>query len=183
MRTLALEKQGESLIFPAQRSHPDEAMTFEVRMAPGAIGPDTHAHPLQEETFQVVEGRFIGTIDGKELVLEAGEEVLVERGAMHTFRNGHPDRELVLKVRLEPALGFEWMMVESARSAIRNGGDWKSMPMLEMGYIMHQMPGEYRVPGMPMFILNSLVALLHTLARLTGASKRITDRQAYYAGV
>lgn len=183
MRILELKKQGETLIFPTEHSRPDGDAYNEVRMAPSAIGPEPHIHLLQDELFQVVKGRFIGTIDGKEHVLEAGEEVMVKRGSVHTFRNGDPDQELVFKGKASPALHFEWMLVEMAKSAIHNGGSWKDLPLLEAGYVMHEMREEYKLAAIPAFIHGPLFALLHCLAKLTGAHRKLASKAEYYATV
>jgi quercetin dioxygenase-like cupin family protein len=181
MRILELQKQGEALLFPQHVTAPDDVLMGGLRLAPGAKGPEPHAHMLQEETFTVTQGRLIVTIDGKEQVLEVGQSATVLQDQVHTFRNGHADQTMEASVRLEPALNFEWMLHEMATSAIRNGGEWKSLPMLEVGYMLHELRAEYRLAGIPLFIQRPLFALLHGLARLTGAADRIAKREAYYA--
>ncbi len=181
MRVLELQKQGEALLFPQDVTAPDGVLIGAVRLAPGAKGPEPHAHMLQEETFTVTQGRLIVTIDGQEHVLEEGQSATVQLDQVHTFRNGHADRPMEAATRVEPALHFEWMLHEMATSAIRNGGEWKSLPMLEVGYMLHELRAEYRLAGIPLFIQRPLFALLHGLARLTGAADKIAKREAYYA--
>lgn len=118
-------------------------------LSPGAMGPELHAHLLQEETFTVIQGQLIVTIDGREHVLEEGQSATVHKGGVHTFRNG---------------------------------GDWKSLPLLEAGYVLHELRDEYRLAAIPAFVARPLFALLHRIARSTGAASKIADRQAYYAG-
>jgi len=183
MRILELKKQGEALIFPQEVTARDATLMGAVRLAPGALGPEPHVHLRQEETFTVTQGRLIVTMDGQEHVLEEGQSATVPQGGVHTFRNGHADRPMEAQVRVEPALHIEWMLHEMATSAIRNGGDWKSLPLLEAGFVLHELRDEYRFAAMPALISRPLFAVLHGLALLTGASKRIADREAYYAGV
>lgn len=54
---------------------------------PGASGPDEHVHPNCAETFSVVEGEVVFTLDGTDRTLGAGASVTVEAGTPHTFRN------------------------------------------------------------------------------------------------
>jgi len=183
MKILELQKQGETLLFPQEVTARDGTLMAGLRLSAGAMGPEPHAHLMQEETFTVTQGRLIVTMDGQEHVLEEGQSATVPQGSVHTFRNGHADRPMEAQVRVEPALHMEWMLHEMAVSAIRNGGDWKSLPLLEAGFVLHELRDEYRFAAMPAFIVRPLFALLHGLARLTGASKRIADREAYYARV
>lgn len=160
---------------------PNGVLLAALHLDPGAIGPEPHAHMLQEETFTVTRGRLIVTMDGQEHVLEVGQSATVKQGQVHTFRNGHADQPMKAAVRVEPALHLEWMLHEMATSAARNGGDRKSLPLLEAGYVLHELRAEYRLAGIPRFIQRPLFALLHGLARITGAAKRIERREAYYA--
>jgi len=54
---------------------------------PGAQGPPEHVHPSYAERFEVVEGELTVELDGEPQVLDAGEQVTVEAGQRHTFRN------------------------------------------------------------------------------------------------
>ncbi len=181
MRVLELQKQGEVLLFPQDVTAPDGILLGGLRLAPGANGPEPHAHMLQEETFTVTQGRLIVIIDGQEHMLEEGQSATVKQDQVHTFRNGHTDQPMEAAVRVEPAMHLEWMLHEMGTSAIRNGGDWKSLPLLEAGYVLHELRDEYRLAAMPAFVQRPLFALLHGLARLTGAADRITKRESYYA--
>jgi quercetin dioxygenase-like cupin family protein len=53
---------------------------------PGNAGPAEHIHPTYDEHFDVVQGEFIFTIDGRERRVCAGEQVLVPKGTRHCFR-------------------------------------------------------------------------------------------------
>ncbi|MFB6207155.1 MAG: cupin domain-containing protein [Haloglomus sp.] len=58
---------------------------------PGARGPPEHYHPGYAEQFEVVEGEFVFEVDGEARTLRAGEEITVEAGTPHTFRNESDD--------------------------------------------------------------------------------------------
>jgi hypothetical protein len=52
---------------------------------------------------------------------------------------------------------------------------------LEAGYVLHELRDEYRLAAIPAFVARPLFALLHRLARSTGAASKIADRRAYYS--
>lgn len=54
---------------------------------PGAQGPPEHFHPNYDEHFEVVEGEFVVEINGEPRVFQAGENLTVDAGVAHTFRN------------------------------------------------------------------------------------------------
>ena len=55
--------------------------------APGAVGPEPHIHPKQRELFAVTSGRMLATVGGVEHLLGPGDELQVQAGEAHTFRN------------------------------------------------------------------------------------------------
>jgi len=172
--TLALEAQGETLVFFGEADSSAPSVEFEVRMAPAAMGPEAHLHPKQNERFAVVSGRMLATVDGVEHALGPGEEVLARAGQVHSFVNGSPDEPLVFRCTVEPALNFQWFLTESAKSAIRTGGGhWKKASLLEAAWILHQIPGEYRLAGMPAFVQNLLIGTLARTATALGRTKNI----------
>jgi len=174
MTTLALEAQGETLVFFGEADGSAPSVEFEVRMAPAAVGPDPHVHPKQSERFAVVSGRMVTTVDGVVHALGSGEEVLVEAGQVHSFVNGSQVEPLVFRCTVEPALNFQWFLTESARSAIRTGGgSWRKASLLEGAWILHQVRGEYRLAGMPAFAQNLLIGSLARLASALGKTRNI----------
>jgi len=177
--TFALEGQGETLTFFGEADNAAPRVEFEVRIAPGAVGPEPHIHPKQSELFAVTSGRMLATVDGVEHVLGPGEELLVQPGEVHTFRNANEGEPLEFRCVVEPALNFQWMLTESAKSAIRTGGgNWKKASLLEAAYILRQIPGEYRLVGMPLVVQNLLLGTLATLAVLLGKARNIEPLRA-----
>jgi len=177
--TFALERQGETLTFFGEPDNAASRVEFEVRIAPGAVGPEPHIHPKQSELFAVTSGRMLATVDAVEHVLGPGEELLVQPGEVHTFRNASEGEPLEFRCVVEPALNFQWMLTESAKSAIRTGGgSWKKASLLEAAYILRQIPGEYRLVGMPLVVQNLLLGALATLAVLLGKARNIEPLRA-----
>jgi hypothetical protein len=107
-------------------------------------------------------------VDGREHELGPGEEVLIQPGQVHSFANARPSEPLVFRCTAEPALNLQWFLTEGAESAIRSGGSCKDASLLETAYILHQIPGEYRLAGMPAVLQDLLVGTLAKVATLLG---------------
>jgi len=73
---------------------------------PGGPAPPPHVHPRQREVFTLEEGDFELLIDGEWRRLAPGESVVVEAGAVHTYRNEGARTARVRTVH-EPGLSFE----------------------------------------------------------------------------
>ena len=49
-------------------------------------GPPPHIHSREDETFQVLEGEYEFTVDGKSFVANKGTTIFAPRGMPHTYR-------------------------------------------------------------------------------------------------
>jgi quercetin dioxygenase-like cupin family protein len=49
-------------------------------------GPPPHIHHREDETFQVLEGDYEFTVDGKRFVAKPGTTIFAPRGIPHTYR-------------------------------------------------------------------------------------------------
>ena len=49
-------------------------------------GPPPHIHSREDETFQVLEGEYEFTVDGKSFVAKKGTTIFAPRGIPHTYR-------------------------------------------------------------------------------------------------
>ena len=81
-------------------------LKISMEMAPGGYLPRPHAHPRAEERFEVATGRIEIKTDGKSRIADAGETVIVPRGAGHVWGNPFDDPATVV-VELRPALRVE----------------------------------------------------------------------------
>jgi quercetin dioxygenase-like cupin family protein len=82
---------------------------IEVEIAPGG-GPPPHEHSREDETFHVLSGEVVCTIDGERHLVRAGGAVFAPRGIPHTFRNDARAMARMLVV-LTPG-GFEAFFAE-----------------------------------------------------------------------
>jgi quercetin dioxygenase-like cupin family protein len=175
--TLNIEKQGESITFLAEADSTAQRAENEVRLAPGASGPPPHRHTKQREFFHVVSGSMIVIVEGKEHRAATGEMMVVEPGQVHTFANGSESDPLIIRGAVEPALHFQWFLSEMAKAAIRAGGSWRDVPLLEVGFLLYHVRDEYRLGGMPIFVQDLLFGALAWIAILVGRTKYIQPKE------
>ena len=83
-----------------------ESVEMEFVLPSGCVPPPPHLHPRQVEEYEVLEGSFDVTVDGRWQTLRPGESVSVPQGRLHTFRNRSG---AVVRVRNwhRPAVRFE----------------------------------------------------------------------------
>jgi len=78
------------------------------------IEPPAHTHTLEDESFQLLEGKMTFMIDGQEVHLEAGNFIHLPKGVNHGFKL-LSDTAKVL-IHLVPA-GLEEMFIELSQPA------------------------------------------------------------------
>lgn len=140
----------------------------------GKKGPGAHKHTLQTEGFEIISGRMVAIVNGKEVVAQAGETILVLPGESHSFVNGSTTEPLVAKFWYEPALNTEWMLQTMGEDAMKNGGDWDKMSILPAMYMFYQLRHEYRFAGMPYWLQDVIFGIGAGIAKMTGAAKKVS---------
>jgi mannose-6-phosphate isomerase-like protein (cupin superfamily) len=58
-----------------------------VTIAPQRSGPEVHTHADEDDSFYLLEGQLVFTVDGEDVTAGAGTFVLVPPGISHTFAN------------------------------------------------------------------------------------------------
>lgn len=58
-----------------------------ITMAPGAHGPEVHAHAAEDDSFYVLDGELVFELEEGDVHAPEGTFVLVPPGVEHTFRN------------------------------------------------------------------------------------------------
>ena len=174
---LNLEKEGEKFTFYGDTDSKAPAVEFNNVLAPGAKGPEPHVHTVQTETFHVISGTMIARVKGQEdKTLGPGEKIVIPPGTVHSFTNGSNVEPLETRIVVEPALDFQWFISEAAKSAIRNGGNWKDSPLPEVGHLMWLSRDQQGMGGLPYFIQYLLFGTLSIVARITGKAKNIAPK-------
>jgi mannose-6-phosphate isomerase-like protein (cupin superfamily) len=83
-----------------------------ITMAPGAKGPEPHAHAEEDDSFYVLDGELVFILDEGEVTAPAGTFVLVPPGVSHSFRNALDRPVRVLNIHT-PA-GFDRRLLAGA---------------------------------------------------------------------
>ena len=76
-----------------------------VTIAPQRSGPELHTHEAEDDSFFMLDGELVFTVDGDEVVAGAGTFVLVPPGVAHAFENRTDEPARLLNVHA-PA-GFD----------------------------------------------------------------------------
>jgi len=149
----------------AQDTH-GALLAFDDFLLAGYISPPEHVHPRQQERFEVISGSLGVRIDGRELVLRAGESVAVPPGTPHTIWNAG-EGETHLLVALQPALQTE-AFFETMFALARDGKtDSQGRPSLLQFAAGSSEYGMY-VTRPPISVQKALFAVLGPLARALG---------------
>ena len=101
----------------------------------GNNGPILHYHPIFDEHFKPASGSWILEADGEEVTLEAGEELLVKRGTVHTFRCVGEEGDFgVMVADIIPPVGFvnvtKFMMGLAQEGRLTSTGDPKLLQLM-----------------------------------------------------
>ena len=63
---------------------------------PPLVGPALHLHPHGAETFYVIEGSYIFTLDGKIIETEKGDFVVIPKNIPHKYKSGENGGQIVV---------------------------------------------------------------------------------------
>jgi mannose-6-phosphate isomerase-like protein (cupin superfamily) len=58
-----------------------------ITIQPRREGPESHVHRDEDDSFYMLEGELVFTVEGEEIVAGPGTFVLVPPGVSHTFAN------------------------------------------------------------------------------------------------
>lgn len=76
-----------------------------VTIEPRRAGPGPHAHDAEDDSFYMLEGELVFTVDGEDVTVGPGTFLLVPPGVAHTFAN-HSD-EPARFVNVHAPAGFD----------------------------------------------------------------------------
>jgi quercetin dioxygenase-like cupin family protein len=134
--------------------------------------PPLHYHPVQRESFDVLEGELRVVIGDDERVYRAGESFEVAPGVKHEM-SGAIDGETRALWRIQPAMRTA-EMIESVWLLAEDGKvDKKGMPSpLWLLSIAHRHRDELRLAGLPWPLQRAVLAIGAGVARLFGIRGR-----------
>jgi quercetin dioxygenase-like cupin family protein len=161
MKSIILKSTGETITFVKTGKDTEGAFAEVICTIPaGQEGPPPHLHPLQDEIFEVIEGKLELSARGKKIVLEEGESFNVSANTAHTFSNPL-DSETKFRATYKPALNIDYILVQGFDSL--NSQPNPNKPSLQMivdfDYMLKQIHGQYKFGGAPGIIFTFLAAI------------------------
>lgn len=161
MKTITLKSTGESITFVKTGKETEGAFTEIICNIPaGQNGPPPHIHPLQDEIFEVIEGKLVLLANGKKIVLEEGQSFNVTANTAHTFSNPH-DSETKFRATYKPALDIEYVLVQGfeALNSQSNPDKPGFQMMVDFDFLLREIHGQYKFAGVAGIIFTILAAI------------------------
>jgi quercetin dioxygenase-like cupin family protein len=160
---------GETITFlKTSEDTKGEYVLFELNCTKKGGVPFEHIHPLQTESFTILEGSVYFKLDGNEVHVKQGEKISVAPGSKHIFLNKE-DKTLRAIVEVRPALRFEHG-IETIFGLATDGkcNDKGQPPFLQMAVLTDYASGEFYLANLPIFLQKVLFSILSKVGRLMG---------------
>jgi quercetin dioxygenase-like cupin family protein len=173
-QTIEHPLSGERLTFlETAATTGGDLLKISIDMAPGGILGAAHVHPRAHEEFEVLSGRIQLKTSGKTRVADAGQRIIVPRGADHIWGNPFDDPATVA-VGLRPALKMETLF--ETLFGLANDGKLNTktqMPsFLQLILMAHEYRHDITLPGVGGVATRAVGAVLSPLARARGYRAR-----------
>jgi len=142
-------------------------LELEVTWAPGGEEPPKHFHPVQDESFEVLEGDLVARVGGEERELHTGDSLEIPRGVVHQMWNpaGAPARA-TWKTTPAGRTGEWFEAIDALRASGRIGKNGMPGP-LAFGVYLTEYADVFRLAG-PQPLLRPALRVLGVLGRLKG---------------
>lgn len=126
----------------------------------GQNGPGPHIHPLQEEYLEAVSGNLELSADGKKITLEPGQSFTVKANLSHSFAN-KTNEEIKFKAIYRPGLNIDYFLVQAfdGLNKLPNPKKPSFQMIVDIDFILKEIPGQYKVAGVPTFILTLFASI------------------------
>jgi quercetin dioxygenase-like cupin family protein len=167
--TLANPITGETIHFVETAADTNGEYTLiEVSVAPGGGVPMAHVHPLQSETFEVLEGELSLKAGRDRLVAGPGDVVTVAPGQVHRFWN-EGDSVARFRCTVAPALEFERFIETMFALAADGKLSKRGLPNpIRLATIANAHFADSRAPYVPAWLQKAGLAAGAALGRLLG---------------
>lgn len=160
---------GESITFLETAAETDgERFRMEIRIEAGRSGMagPVHFHPHQVETFHVLAGTPLFSMDGEASTAAAGDVVTIPRGVPHIFGNAGPG-ELHMISEYRPALQSTETFFEAFFGLAKETG--KERPnLLQTALTMYECRDYFVVTRPPPPLQRVMFPVLAAIARKRG---------------
>jgi quercetin dioxygenase-like cupin family protein len=167
-RELRLENRHTGEVMFLSRTHlesGEEAIRIRGSLPPGGDGPPLHIHTRETERGTVLSGKLGAVADGKEMILEAGEEFVFPAGQMHTWWNAG-DELLEIEGIAYPAADLDRYL--QAMFAVLNAGQAGRPSPFYAAHIARRHRATQYAAVMPRPVQRLLFPALVVLGHLTG---------------
>jgi quercetin dioxygenase-like cupin family protein len=143
-----------------------EYLEMEVSYPPHSTQPPDHYHPYQEETFEVLQGKFHTKIGDIEHTYKTGDKFNVPKTTPHWMHNISAEAgSLLWQVRpaMKSQVFFETMWGLEADGKVNENG----VPnFLQLAVILNAYSDEFRVSSPPYWTQRILFGLLSPIGKL-----------------
>ena len=148
-----------------------ELLEMEAIYRPVSKAPPAHFHPAQEETFEVLSGALRFVIDGRQIDLGAGEQLVIPAGTIHRAHNaGTEEARVIWQTR--PALRSQQFYETLYGLAMDGRTNADGVPgLLQVALIMTGHAGEFVLASPPRIIQKALFGMLAAIARTLGKGR------------
>lgn len=166
---------GETIVFQTTGlERPGAVLRAECIVKPGGrlAAPLMHVHPIQTETFWILEGQLHTVVNGVERIYQTGEQVVIDPGVPHLWGNASQTEQVRFTFELSP--GLEWATLFESIFAMARDGLTKpdgSPPILAMAAGLHQFKDHFYLDKPPVAVQKIMFALLAPIAKLAGYRK------------
>jgi uncharacterized RmlC-like cupin family protein len=166
---------GETIIFlTTGLDRPGAILRAECIVKPGGrlAAPLMHLHPIQTETFWVLEGELQTIVGGVRRILKVGETVVIEPGVPHLWGNASKTKQLRFTFELSP--GLEWATLFESIFAMARDGLTKAdgtPPILAMAAGLNQFKDHFYLDKPSVKMQKTIFAFLAPIAKFAGYRK------------
>lgn len=167
MKSITLKSTGETITFVKTSKDTEGTFTEVICTIPaGQNGPPPHIHPLQDEIFEVIEGKLELSANGKKIVLEQGQSFNVTAKMAHSFSNPL-DTEIKFRATYKPSLDIEYILVQGfeALNSQANPDKPSFQSIADFDFILKQIQGQYQFAGAPGIIFNIFAAVVRLFTK------------------
>jgi quercetin dioxygenase-like cupin family protein len=136
--------------------------------AGGRVPGGQHVHPLQEERFEVVDGRMAFRMGRRRVVAGPGQVVVMPPGQKHDFANAG-DEDALVRVEVRPALKMEQLFETAVGLAQEGRTMLGGIPRpLDLALFVDEFQDEVRRAFPPFWLQRIALAPFAWLARRRG---------------
>jgi quercetin dioxygenase-like cupin family protein len=133
-----------------------------------SIIPPPHYHPYQEEDFLIIKGQMTLRMDGKIMILRAGDSLHIPPNTPHSMWN-NSGTEAIVNWKIQPALDTEYFFETTVGLAVDSKLKENGRPKLfESVLMVNRFSKVFRLSKPPYFVQKIVFAILTPLAYLLG---------------